>query len=179
MSGSRRQRRRAGGDGPASAAWSTHLAGLGEFAGRRERGREYLIAGAVREIAVECGRLSAQVAGSRVYHPRVAVQPLSEAVRAAFAEVACADGCSARALCRVALAEPRFGVLPRLRELTCVCTCPDRARPCKHAFAALYAFGRRLDDDPALLFTLRGLTLADLQPARARRSATRAGVTAR
>jgi uncharacterized Zn finger protein len=127
MSGSRGQRARADRDGPASAAWSAYLARLGEFAGRRERGREYLRDGVVRELEVECGRLSARVQGTRVYRPRVAVQPLPEAVRAAFVEFACGGGCRARELARIALEDPRCGVLPRLRELTSVCTCPDRA----------------------------------------------------
>ncbi|HEY0135571.1 MAG TPA: SWIM zinc finger family protein [Nannocystis sp.] len=160
--------------GPWGATWSAHIDRLGDFAGRRERGREYLIKGAVTELAVEPGRISARVQGSRSYHPRIVVQPLSEAMRAGFLELTCAGGCSLRDLLQAARVTPQCGLLPSLRELSAVCTCPDRVRPCKHIFAALYAVGRRLDAEPELLLALRGVALDDLRgepPRRPRRSA--------
>src|SRR5699024_5024853 len=38
------------------------------------------------------------------------------------------------------------------------CSCPDSATPCKHAAAVCYLVAEALDDDPFLLFTLRGRT---------------------
>lgn len=166
-----------------SAAWSAHVDGLGEFAERRERGRCYLIEGAVLELQVERGRICARVRGSRVYHPTIVVQPLAEPVRAGLRELACVEGCSRRDLLRAALATPQCGLLPRLRELAMVCSCPDHLRwtrgPCKHIFAALYAVGPRLDGEPELLFVLRGVEPDELLAQRRRsRSARTRGVTA-
>jgi uncharacterized Zn finger protein len=36
------------------------------------------------------------------------------------------------------------------------CTCPDWANPCKHIAAVHYLLGERFDEDPFLMFLLRG-----------------------
>ena len=36
------------------------------------------------------------------------------------------------------------------------CSCPDWANPCKHVAAAHYILGDRFDEDPFLLFRMRG-----------------------
>jgi len=41
-------------------------------------------------------------------------------------------------------------------DLITDCTCPDWANPCKHVAAVYYLLGERFDDDPYLLFLLRG-----------------------
>lgn len=38
------------------------------------------------------------------------------------------------------------------------CSCPDWANPCKHVAAVHYILGERFDEDPFLLFRLRGRT---------------------
>ena len=43
-------------------------------------------------------------------------------------------------------------------DLTTECTCPDKANPCKHVAATHYILGERFDEDPFLLFRLRGRT---------------------
>ncbi|MBC7315463.1 MAG: SWIM zinc finger family protein, partial [Chloroflexi bacterium] len=54
------------------------------------------------------------------------------------------------------------------------CTCPDWDPFCKHRAAVCYLVGERLDEDPFLLFLLRGRTkdqvLAALRAARAKRA---------
>lgn len=161
---------------PWGAAWSAHIDGFGAFAGRRERGRIYLIEGAVVELQIEACRISARVQGSRIYHPRIVVTPAPEATRVAVRRLVAAVGrdlAQARlpAALVAALVSPQCALLPRLRDLAMVCTCPDRSRPCKHVFAALYAVASRLDDDPALLFALRGVELDDIPAAPAKRRA--------
>ena len=42
------------------------------------------------------------------------------------------------------------------------CSCPDWASMCKHVAAVLYGVGHRLDSDPGLLFTLRGVDPQEL-----------------
>ena len=49
------------------------------------------------------------------------------------------------------------GLFPQPSEIHFNCHCPDWADMCKHAAAALYGVGLRLDESPALLFKLRGV----------------------
>jgi len=57
------------------------------------------------------------------------------------------------------------------REFHAQCSCPDYARPCQHVAAVLWVIGEKLDDDPFLLFALRGRTKEQFMAAlRERRS---------
>ena len=44
----------------------------------------------------------------------------------------------------------------RSKDLTTDCSCPDWSNPCKHIAAVYYLLGERFDEDPFLLFELRG-----------------------
>jgi uncharacterized Zn finger protein len=44
------------------------------------------------------------------------------------------------------------------RDLQTDCSCPDPANPCKHIAATHYILGERFDEDPFLIFRLRGRT---------------------
>jgi uncharacterized Zn finger protein len=44
----------------------------------------------------------------------------------------------------------------RRDDLTTHCSCPDWSNPCKHVAATHYILGERFDEDPFLLFRLRG-----------------------
>src|SRR5207302_11214511 len=57
------------------------------------------------------------------------------------------------------------------------CTCPDVANPCKHIAAVHYLLGERFDEDPFLMFLLRGRSQEEIVAAlRARRSGPEAEV---
>jgi uncharacterized Zn finger protein len=43
------------------------------------------------------------------------------------------------------------------------CSCPDYSNPCKHIAGVYYLVAAQLDEDPFLLFELRGLSKAELQ----------------
>jgi uncharacterized Zn finger protein len=47
-------------------------------------------------------------------------------------------------------------------ELIAECACADGYRPCKHILATMYAMATRLDQEPLLLFELRGRSSAAL-----------------
>jgi uncharacterized Zn finger protein len=50
-------------------------------------------------------------------------------------------------------------LLPSKRgDLTTDCSCPDYSNPCKHIAAAHYILGEHFDEDPFLIFRLRGRT---------------------
>jgi uncharacterized Zn finger protein len=42
------------------------------------------------------------------------------------------------------------------RDIKATCSCPDAANPCKHVAAVYYLLGERFDEDPFLIFQLRG-----------------------
>ena len=54
------------------------------------------------------------------------------------------------------------GLFPSPKEIKLSCSCPDWADMCKHVAAALYGVGARLDRQPELLFTLRGVDAQDM-----------------
>jgi uncharacterized Zn finger protein len=58
-------------------------------------------------------------------------------------------------------------------DLKTDCSCPDYSNPCKHIAAAHYILGERFDEDPFLIFRLRGRTQEQvMQELRKRRAGT-------
>jgi SWIM zinc finger len=57
---------------------------------------------------------------------------------------------------------PQTGLFPSPKEIDLNCSCPDWADLCKHVAATLYGVGARLDQNPGLLFLLRGVDPSDL-----------------
>ena len=63
------------------------------------------------------------------------------------------------------------------RDLHTDCSCPDPANPCKHIAATHYILGERFDEDPFLIFRLRGRTQEQvIQDLRKRRAGTEEAV---
>ena len=58
-----------------------------------------------------------------------------------------------------AFEEAGASLFPKKRgDLETECSCPDYANPCKHIAATHYILGERFDEDPFLIFRLRGRT---------------------
>lgn len=49
------------------------------------------------------------------------------------------------------------------KDFTTKCSCPDWANPCKHITGVYYLVASQLDNDPFILFELRGLSKNELQ----------------
>ncbi|MBF0470698.1 MAG: SWIM zinc finger family protein, partial [Gammaproteobacteria bacterium] len=63
-----------------------------------------------------------------------------------------------------AFTEAEYGLLPASGdELRANCSCPDYANPCKHIAGSYYRVAGILDQDPFLLFQLRGMGRDRLQ----------------
>jgi uncharacterized Zn finger protein len=137
------------------------------------RGRSYARSGQVLSIAIEPGRVTAKVQGSRPqpYDVVVQVKTLSEAE---WASVLAALGRQALFVAKLLAGEMPQDIEPLFQEvgltlfparrgdLATRCSCPDASNPCKHIAAAYYLLGEEFDRDPFLIFTLRGLGRDDL-----------------
>jgi uncharacterized Zn finger protein len=149
--------------------------------GRLSRGRGYARRGQVLEINVEAGHISSRVQGSRrtPYKVDIRLRPLSdgqwEKVFDALAEQAIF---AAQLLngemppdIEQAFDAVQVPLFPTSRgDLKTDCSCPDWANPCKHIAAVYYLMGERFDQDPFLLFELRGRSKDEVAAAlRARR----------
>ena len=135
--------------------------------GRLGRGRRYARAGQVLSLHEEAGVVVAQVQGSRPtpYRVTVGLAPLSDAawkrVYAALARradlaAALLAGEMPRDIDEV-FAKARTSLFPTApSHLHLACTCPDWVTVCKHVAATCYLLGEQFDEDPFLLFRLRG-----------------------
>lgn len=135
--------------------------------GRLQRGRTYARSGQVLSLDVAPGAVQARVQGSRrtPYQVRLTLQPLApeqwEAVldalasKAAFAAMLLAGEMPEDV--EEAFAAAGAALMPATaRELRNECSCPDWGDPCKHAAAVHYLLADAFDDDPFLMFRLRG-----------------------
>ncbi len=56
-----------------------------------------------------------------------------------------------------------FGLLPKsAKDVKSSCSCPDYISPCKHIAGVYYKLANMLDSDPMQLFSLRGISLVEL-----------------
>jgi uncharacterized Zn finger protein len=151
-------------------------------AGRLRRGQSYARKGQVLSIDEKAGAIAARVQGSRAtpYKITIRLEPFNDAqwqaVIDALAERAIF---SAQLLAgempqeiEEAFSAAGVSLFPdRKSELVTDCSCPDYANPCKHVAATHYILGEQFDEDPFLLFRLRGRSQEQITAAlRARRT---------
>lgn len=137
--------------------------------GRLSRGRSYARKGQVLSIDETKDGITARVQGSQrtPYRISIKINHLSDAewnkVFDALSEQAIFTAQllagempqeieQAFELAKVSLFPSRRG------DLETDCSCPDYSNPCKHIAAAHYILGERFDEDPFLIFRLRGRT---------------------
>jgi uncharacterized Zn finger protein len=153
-------------------------------AGRLARGKTYARAGRTHDLVVRGGTIGAKVTGSRAtpYEVNIELAQLSDSVwQRAIAAMADKAQFAAELLAgQMPLAiddvfrDAGTSLFPEQRaELVTACSCPDWGDPCKHVAATHYLLGEALDQDPFLLFELRGRSKARvLGGIRAARQAT-------
>jgi uncharacterized Zn finger protein len=135
--------------------------------GRLSRGRSYARRGQVMEIDVEGSHISARVQGSRrtPYRVSIELQPLSDNQWAKVFNTLAEQAIFAAQLLNGEMpaeidqvfASAKVPLFPAIRgDLKTDCSCPDWANPCKHIAAVYYLLGERFDEDPFLMFELRG-----------------------
>ncbi|MGW7414914.1 SWIM zinc finger family protein [Streptomyces sp. NPDC054863] len=175
--------------GPATTwwgkAWVSALEALSLDPARLARGHVYADAGHVDTITVTPGRVVAYVRGSRArpYRADLRLRTLAADDWDAFLDAAAEHPAHLESLLAKtmpqALLDPDsplsdVPLLPATAgDLLPSCTCPDAGRPCKHAAALCYQVARLLDEDPFLVFLLRGRDEREILDALSRRNAAR------
>ena len=135
--------------------------------GRLSRGRSYARKGQVLSLEETKAGIQARVQGSRSqpYKITIRVSPLSDAqweqvldalVEQAVFTAQLLAGEMPQEIEQVFQAAGVSLFPDRSGELQTDCSCPDYANPCKHVAATHYILGERFDEDPFLLFRLRG-----------------------
>ena len=151
-------------------AWCQHLEAFSDYENRLPRGRTYARNGSILDLQIAKGIISALVMGSDLYQIRFTIAPLHDARWMAIKSqstgqidslVELLQGRFSDAVMRV-ITDRATGLFPAPSEIKKSCSCPDSAGLCKHLAAALYGIGARLDEQPELLFLLRGVDHLEL-----------------
>lgn len=149
--------------------------------GRLSRGRSYARGNKVKSFDIEGNLVTAQVRGSvnpyfgvykePLYFTTIEFKPLSQAK---WSEAIALLSSKASLISRLLLNEIPDNIEDTFRQLNLnllpgsrkdfktSCSCPDYSNPCKHIAGVYYLVAAELDQDPFLLFDLRGLSREDL-----------------
>ena len=153
-------------------AWNESLESYADYKNVIGRGRSSVRSGAIVDLQVSAGEIKALVQGSRA-KPYAVTITINKLNRNTWNQVSSACKGKLNSLEELlagkfpkALEEtfmrPKTGLFPSPGEIEFRCSCPDWASMCKHIAGTLYGIGARLDEDPTLFFTLRGVAAVDL-----------------
>lgn len=149
-------------------AWCENLERYADYGNRIDRGKRYVRTGTVIDLNMEKGKITAKVQGSRKipYKVEIRISPLSEEKCQKIMTKCNKKLGNIEALLTgnfpkemQELFKEKDGLFPSPKEIGFHCSCPDWALMCKHVAAALYGVGVRLDEEPMLFFTLRGIDM--------------------
>ncbi|MEM7555557.1 MAG: SWIM zinc finger family protein [Cyanobacteria bacterium P01_A01_bin.84] len=149
---------------------------------RLKRGRSYARGGKVKSFEIEQNEITAQVRGSvnpyfgvykePTYHIEIAITPIAKTKwKQAITKLSSKASIVSRLLLNEVpeniedtFSELGLHLLPHSRkDFQTSCSCPDYANPCKHIAGVYYLVASQLDQNPFLLFELRGLSKTELQ----------------
>lgn len=172
-------------------AWNKNLESYADYSNRIDRGRSYVRHLAVLDLQIAPGKVTALVQGSssQPYKVLISIAEMKQKNWQAIKKA-----CQSRLSSLPDLLAGKFpkdlqeifmiqgqGLFPSPSEISFDCSCPDWASMCKHVAATLYGVGVRLDEEPALFFTLRQVAMDDLvsQAVQDKTSSILAGDTAK
>jgi uncharacterized Zn finger protein len=160
-------------EGQFSKSWwgRLWLRALGHFISptKLARGRAYARHGQVMSLETQVGLVRARVQGTRPtpYRVRIEIKALSNADWDRALEAIASQAIYAAQLLNGEMPRDIEEVFRAIGaslfplaagDLRSECTCPDPATPCKHVAAVCLLLSERLDEEPFLLFALRGRT---------------------
>jgi uncharacterized Zn finger protein len=151
-------------------AWCDNLTAYQDYSNRLPRGATYVRNGSVVDLIITPKKIQAIVAGSEPYTVKIDITAMDakrwKAIRSACSESIdslldllsgkLSDGVMKR------LTDKKTGLFPSPKEIRMSCSCPDYSSCCKHLAAVMYGIGSRLDNQPELLFLLRGVDHQEL-----------------
>ena len=151
-------------------AWCDNLTAYQDYSNRLPRGATYVRNGSVVDLIIKPKKIEAIVAGSEPYTVTIDITGLDgkrwKAIRSECSESIdslldllsgkLSEGVMKR------LTDQRSGLFPSPKEIKMSCSCPDYSSCCKHLAAVMYGIGARLDNEPELLFLLRGVDHQEL-----------------
>lgn len=151
-------------------SWCDNLERYSDYANRLPRGRTYVRNGSVVDLQISKSAIAAKVAGSELYSISISIAPVAPAKWQALANDCAGNIDSVVEVLQGRLAKGVMervcrqgeGLFPAPTDIKLSCSCPDWADMCKHIAATLYGVGARLDEQPELLFALRGVDPNDL-----------------
>lgn len=165
------------------------IAALEEFTdeSRLGRGRSYAHGGRILDYTLANGTVTARVRGSinpyfgvykePIYTTSITIKAISAANwQQVIRQIASRADLVTRLLMNEmpdtleeAFSALNLHLLPHSeRDFVTKCSCPDYANPCKHIAGVYYLLASALDNDPFLMFELRGLSRDDLHTELAR-----------
>lgn len=153
-------------------SWNLNLERYSDYYNRIGRGRSYVRSGAILDLQIGKGEIRSLVKGSRStpYKVSVKIKPIRRNIWDQIKDLSkkrleslqeLLQGVFPNALKDAFLVQGK-GLFPSPREIQLNCSCPDWAVMCKHVAATLYGVGVRLDENPNLFFTLRGIKVEEL-----------------
>jgi uncharacterized Zn finger protein len=145
--------------------------------GRLGRGRSYAHNGRIIESTLENGTVKAKVRGSinpyfevyeePIYKTSITIKAISAADwKKVIRRIAARADLVTKLLMNEmpatiedVFSEQGLHLLPQNeRDFVTKCSCPDSSNPCKHIAGVYYLLASRLDNDPFVMFELRGLS---------------------
>ncbi len=159
------------------------IAALEQFTdpARLGRGRSYASGGRILEYTLANGTVTARVRGSinpyfgvykePIYKTSIKIKAISAAdLKKVIRQIASRADLVTKLLMNEmpdtiedVFSEMGLHLLPYSeRDFETSCSCPDWANPCKHIAGVYYLLASALDQDPFLMFELRGLSRDDL-----------------
>jgi uncharacterized Zn finger protein/superfamily II DNA or RNA helicase len=150
-------------------AWFVEVLDSYKMGPRLARGKTYANTGRVLSLDIEDGRAVAKVEGNYrpFYRVEIAFPPLKEkeqVFRLIEADPALLSRIASGELPEEFLEKLKakgINLIPkRWREMKRSCNCPDNGDPCKHMAALYYIIAREIDNNPHVLFRLRGMDMA-------------------
>lgn len=149
---------------------------------RLKRGRSYATGGKVKSFEIDLNKITAKVRGSvnpyfgvykePTYNIEIQITPIA---KTRWNEAIQKLSSKASIISRLLLNEVPENIedtfshlglhlLPHSsKDFKTKCSCPDYANPCKHIAGVYYLVASQLDNNPWLLFELRGLSKVELQ----------------
>ncbi|MCA1992577.1 MAG: SWIM zinc finger family protein [Coleofasciculus sp. S288] len=144
---------------------------------RLARGRSYANGGKIKDYRINQGKITAKVRGSinpyfgvykePLYNTTIEIKAISAVDWSkAIAYIASKASFVSKLLMNevpdnieTAFADLNLHLLPNSRkDFKTRCSCPDYSNPCKHIAGVYYLVASELDENPFLLFELRGLS---------------------